>query len=288
MTTSGQTAPGPPVDEPRPTIEFLHGFGAFMIAMLLIGIVMIAFGLRVDFTPIFWSGIALGISLVAATQFLPLRVGRALAHFFETIGLWLFAFAVYLWLLGPGLLAYLLSKKIIEYLPYTLQLVTLLIWLVALAAVATVMYSRSLRAKAQAWWEARAPAALQLTKPGQEIPAWGVIILYVNFVFIAMGGFAAFALILNDPASPRFLPGSRPGVDHGALADFFGWHLLDAIPVVKATETLQWEVPLTYTGPVASCLLLTFKVMVIVPVIRGIGRYLKDDDDKAAPKAKSD
>lgn len=288
MTAPDQTVSKSSVGDTRPAIEALHGFGAFMVALVLIGLVMIAFGLPIAYKTIFFSALALGISLAAATQFLPLRVGRGMAHFLEVVGLGVFGPVATFWLLAPGFLAYMLSKKIIEYLPYKLQLVILLIWLVALAGGSVLMYSRSLRAKAQAWWERSAPDALQITRPGQELPEWGAVILYLNFVFIAMGGFAAFALILHEPANAIFQPGSREEVTHGALADFFGWHLLDAIPVIKATETLQWEVPLTYTGPVASWLLLAFKVMVIVPALRGIGRYLKDEDKDKEEKPRGD
>lgn len=67
-------------------------------------------------------------------------------------------------------------------------------------------------------------------------------------------------------------------MSHGSFADFFLWHLLDAIPGLKVNETIRWTAPLTYERAGAGWLLLLFKVMVIVPAVAGIGRYLKDED----------
>jgi hypothetical protein len=68
------------------------------------------------------------------------------------------------------------------------------------------------------------------------------------------------------------------------LADLFLWHLLDAIPGLKVNETIRWAAPLTYERAGAGWLVLLFKVMVIVPVVSGIGRYLKDEDEKTVAR----
>jgi hypothetical protein len=74
-------------------------------------------------------------------------------------------------------------------------------------------------------------------------------------------------------------------VEHGTLADFLLWHVLDAIPGLKVPETIKWEAPLTYERASAGWLLLLFKVMVIVPVVSGIGHYLTEEDDEPDTKS---
>jgi hypothetical protein len=100
-----------------------------------------------------------------------------------------------------------------------------------------------------------------------------------------MACFGGLAFMLHDPATPLFLPAARSEVNQGALGDFLLWHLLDAIPGLKVPETIKWAAPLTYERAGAGWLLLLFKVMVIVPVLSGIGHYIKEEGmpDKGMP-----
>ena len=94
-----------------------------------------------------------------------------------------------------------------------------------------------------------------------------------------MGCFAGMAFLLHGLTPPLFLPATRP-VEHGSLADFLLWQLLDAVPGLKVPETLRWPAPLTYERGAAGWLVLLFKIMVIVPVVSGIGHYLKDEEPR--------
>jgi hypothetical protein len=115
----------------------------------------------------------------------------------------------------------------------------------------------------------------------------GAIALYVNFVFIAAGCFAALAFMLNDQdGRPLFLPGAQKEVNHGTLADYLLWHVLDAIPGLKVPGTIKWAAPLSYERSGAGWLLLLFKVIVIIPVISGIGHYLREEGTAAADDEK--
>ncbi len=111
------------------------------------------------------------------------------------------------------------------------------------------------------------------------------MVLYINFMVVAMGCYASVAFLLHGLTPPLFLPKARP-VDHGSLADFLLWHVLDAIPGLKVPETIKWEAPLTYERAGAGWLLLLFKVMVIVPVVSGIAHYLNDDEDEQGVASK--
>jgi hypothetical protein len=173
-----------------------------------------------------------------------------------------------------------LSKRLAESMPRSVQMAALLVWLLALGAISLLLYSGELRRAARDWLERVGGFRLRSDSPGR-LPVWGAVALYINFVLIAMGCFSAFALLLHGSGPPLFAPGSNAEVSHGSLADFFLWHLLDAIPGLKVPETIHWKAPLTYERPSAGWLLLLFKVMVIVPAVAGIGRYLKDEEPPA-------
>jgi hypothetical protein len=184
--------------------------------------------------------------------------------------------------LMPGAIAYTFSRTVVETFPRWLQAVTLLGWVLLLAVVSAFLYSRALRRATHAWFQTQAPERVRKFSPPERVPALGAIALYINFVFIAMGCVAAIAFLLHGLTPPLFIPAARQ-VDHGALADFLLWQLLDAIPGLKVPDTLRWAAPLTYERAGAGWLVLLFKVMVIVPVVSGIGLYLKDDE--GAPPA---
>jgi hypothetical protein len=179
--------------------------------------------------------------------------------------------------LMPGGIAYTFSKTIVETFPRWLQVVALLAWFLLLLAISLLLYSRSIRRAVRRWLDTGAPEWLRDAVPNDRMTVWLAIALYVNFVFIAAGCFASIAYFIHSMA-PLFQPTGRHAVEHGTLADFLLWHLLDAIPGLKVPETIKWEAPLTYQHAGAGWLVLLFKVMVIVPVVSGIGHYLRDEN----------
>jgi hypothetical protein len=260
--------------EQGPKVQEVHWFGAVVLGLLASVIVRLTAGTGV-LASYGWIGLA--GALILGMRLLPDRAGwplRILCYGFGFLGGAIFAG---LMLLAPGATAYTFSKTVVETFPRWLQMLTLLGWLVALAATSVLLHSRALRRQAGDRLGAWAPALLRLVSFARQMPAWGAVALYINFVLIAMGCFAGLAFMLHDPAQPLFLPGARSEVSHGTLADYLLWHLLDAIPGVKVPETIRWSAPLTYERPGAGWLLLLFKVMVIMPVVSGIGRYLKDE-----------
>jgi hypothetical protein len=220
--------------------------------------------------------IVITVALIAAMQFLPTRVARPIALVCRPLGYLGWSLLAGLILLGPGMMAYGFSRTVVETFPRWLQVVTLLVWFLLLVAVSLLLYSRALRQRAGEWLRTEAPAWMRLFSPPERVEVWGAIALYINFVIIAMGCFAGIAFLLHGLTPPLFLPAARP-VEHGSLADFLLWQLLDAIPGLKVPETLRWPSPLTYERGAAGWLVLLFKIMVIVPAVSGIGHYLKDD-----------
>lgn len=47
------------------------------------------------------------------------------------------------------------------------------------------------------------------------------------------------------------------------------WHLLDAVPSLKVPDTLNWKLRVKLTDTWSGAILLMFKVLVLVPVVRG-------------------
>jgi hypothetical protein len=263
--------------DPEPRLNFLRAYGALVPALLVGSIVGIAIQ---DADRVLYITAGVFALLLAALHFLPARAARPLADGFEGLGE--FAFGGFLFLLFqvPGIGAYVFSRYVIETFPPGVQLAIMLLWLLALGAASLLMYSRPLwrkfRQRVEDWLNVR----FRVDSESGRLPVWVAVALYIDFVLIAMGGFAAFASILHASGPPLFLPGARAEVSHGVLADLFLWHLLDAIPGLKVNETIRWAAPLTYERAAAGWLVLLFKVVVIVPVVSGIGRYLKDEDEK--------
>jgi hypothetical protein len=128
-----------------------------------------------------------------------------LAAGYAGIGLFCFALVLFFALHAPGLLAYMLSKRLVESMPPGVQMATLFLWLLALAAVSVLLYSRDLRRRARAWLGRRSPVRVRLGPPGR-LPLWGAVALCINFVLIAMGCFAAFGFLRTPPLRRCFSP----------------------------------------------------------------------------------
>jgi hypothetical protein len=227
-----------------------------------------------------WAWIVIAVALVVGMRHLPAPIAGPIVTVCRALGYVVGAILMGLLLLGPGALAYGFSRTVVETFPRWLQVATLLVWFLLLVAVSLLLYSRALRHRTGEWLRTDAPKWLRVFSPPERLEVWGAIALYINFVVIAMGCFAGIAFLLHGLTPPLFLPAARP-VEHGSLADFLLWQLLDAIPGLNVTETLRWPAPLTYERGGAGWLVLLFKIMVIVPVVSGIGHYLKDEPSAA-------
>ncbi|HTK92832.1 MAG TPA: hypothetical protein VL948_21550 [Verrucomicrobiae bacterium] len=222
-----------------------------------------------------WVGII--FLLVLGMKLLPARLAQPLTLVCHRVGTVVWGIAMAFFLLAPGALAYTFSTWVVETLPRWLQVGILVVWVLLLAGVSVLLYSRSLREQCRQWLAQHPNPVVQAFSWRKRVPALGAVALYINFMVVAMGCFASVAFLLHGLTPPLFLPKARP-VDHGSLADFLLWHVLDAIPGLKVPETIKWEAPLTYERVGAGWLLLLFKVMVIVPVVSGIAHYLNDEE----------
>jgi len=88
-----------------------------------------------------------------------------------------------------------------------------------------------------------------------------------NLMWIAIFFFSSVTYLLVQSGVLRWSEPAGLEVTSDAVADFYFWHFLDAVPVFKITDTLLWKEPLTYNNGWVGFLLLLFKIIVISPTI---------------------
>jgi hypothetical protein len=85
---------------------------------------------------------------------------------------------------------------------------------------------------------------------------------------VATAGFASLSALLVVrgviPTAGKPLPTLDPA---WAMFSYYGWHLLDSVPVLDITNTLRWAEPYQFTDRWSSSLLLAYKLLVILPFL---------------------
>jgi hypothetical protein len=77
---------------------------------------------------------------------------------------------------------------------------------------------------------------------------------------------------------------SEPGRLYQA-GELYLWHLVNALPIIEATDTLNWEEPVARYSGVTGALLLLYKALVLAPGVFAAGHAWKN---RNAAAAKSD
>lgn len=94
----------------------------------------------------------------------------------------------------------------------------------------------------------------------------GLFFSSVTYVLLNHG-----VLRLDRPSVEVSADGSKQSpaeISDGNIKDFYAWHFVQGIPLLRINETLRWSEPLTYKEGWVGPVLLLFKLMVILPVIR--------------------
>ena len=132
--------------EPDENADFLLLlYGTLMAAVLAGGIAAVA-----TQDPRFAKIVAnaVGVLLLAVWLVLPTRAFQPLAAGYTAVVTLVFALVGFVLLHLPGIYAYMLSKRLVESVPRSIQMGALLLWLLALGAVSLLLYSRGLRRRA--------------------------------------------------------------------------------------------------------------------------------------------
>ncbi len=246
-------------------IAFSSALGGFLTGLLLTwGNIRVAASIAV---------VAATITLIAVLSDRYPRFNRVVDGFFA---LWERVMPLLLSIAGPVGLAYWLVRGGLFAMPLWLQATVLAIWGLALGGMLWIL----------AWPEARKDSFTWLT----DLHAWAPFLYAFNLAAIASVFFAACAtLAVEAGVAALRLPAGTGATDpaslHGRLMDFFVWHFLDAIPILKINEALQWKLPLEYDGWPLGVLLIAFKLVVIGPTIAAFVLYWKEGRRTKAARA---
>lgn len=187
----------------------------------------------------------------------------------------LFARADYVfWLILQGLFAILLllaftsvAYKSVQYssehFPQWLHLVVLSLFAVVLAYLVYLIATEENRlsglARIKLWFG-----------------PWGLLVLPFVILIVAGSVFASFTLFLHKHGWVILEPCAGRPVAEGSLLDFYMWHFLKLIPLLKINETLKWNEPLCYAQARIGFLILLFQGFVVLPSINAIRFYWKN------------
>ena len=119
---------------------------------------------------------------------------------------------------------------------------------------------------------------------------WAPFLCAFTLLYVATGFFGSVTYLLVKNNLLPWTPADQK-ITADQIADFYLWHFVDAIPVLKVNSTLLWEQPLTYDNGGIGFLLLLFKIVVISPVIASffwyrqfVAKEKKKEESKGAPQ----
>jgi hypothetical protein len=196
-----------------------------------------------------------------------------LGAIYDKLGTWIdkgfmIALRAYLLFFGWMLIAFLpavvilkLNRRIVTF-PRTFQVLIFIGWGVLLAVMVWVVATERRRLQFFGWLE---------TKIGRFTPlAYSFNLLMIAMIF--------FASITYVSAHDRFLPvkSNQTAVTVDSLHDFYLWHFVDAVPLLRVTDTIGWQKPMNYEGHLVGWILLLFKLAVIIPVIASFTSYWRN------------
>ena len=114
----------------------------------------------------------------------------------------------------------------------------------------------------------------------QGIGGLAPVIYSINVLMVAVIFFSSVTYVLASHGHLTLTSRTGQPVALASLLDFYVWHFLEAIPLLKVNQTLRWEEPWTYDSASVGWILLLFKLVVIVPVI---GAFLGYWNRRTAP-----
>ena len=103
----------------------------------------------------------------------------------------------------------------------------------------------------------------------------GLIVLPSLTLVVAASVFASVTLVLYRHGYVALQECTGRPVTEGSLLDFYMWHFLKLVPLVKLTEVLKIGEPLCYTQKRIGLLILLFQALVVLPSINTVLYYWK-------------
>ncbi len=145
------------------------------------------------------------------------------------------------------------------------QLIVFTVWGVLLTAAVLLIATKS----------NRDVVLRKLGKFGVGMPiAYSLMVLILALEF-----FSSVTFVLSDSGIVTLIHpcDCEEAITTGRVTDFFLWHFLESIPVLKVNETIKWTAPLIYYSAGVGWIVLLFKAGVTLPVIAAFTWYWKQD-----------
>lgn len=147
-------------------------------------------------------------------------------------------------------------------LPRIFQIVIFIVWAMLLSFAIWQVATEQKRLRLFGWLEDRI---------GRFTP----VAYSFNLLMVAMIFFASITYLLAHNRISRSQLVNQP-VTVDSIQDFYLWHFIEAVPLLKVNETIGWKTPMKYEGHLVGWILLSFKLAVIIPVIACFASYWKN------------
>jgi hypothetical protein len=205
-----------------------------------------------------WTAVMVGIGVLGVIypSVVPM-FERALTQYF------MFCFWMFV-CFSPATLAIWIARKIEQQSSLSVQIAAFVIW-ACLLGCATLFLAT----------EERRKRLFEFLKPAGALAP---VAYAANVLLLALPLFGSLTRVLLARGAIH-LTG-----DPQRAMDFYLWHFLSDVPLLKINETLLWEQPLVYHEARVGWLLLVFKLLVIIPVIAAFRGYWKYTHTKSTPQ----
>jgi len=192
---------------------------------------------------------------------------KTIKRYFTTVLQGLFA----LWVISVLIAVFYKGVDLSEkYLPETAHLFVLALYVIGLALciylMATDEKRRKETARIRVWFGPR-----------------GMLVLPCLTLVTAAAVFGSITLSLHRHGLVSFQACAGRPVAAGSLTDFYMWHFMKLVPLVKINEVLKLSEPLCYSQKRVGFLILLFQALVVIPSINTVLYYWKNRHVLTAP-----
>ena len=111
----------------------------------------------------------------------------------------------------------------------------------------------------------------------------GMLVLPTLTLLTAAPVFASITLSLHRHGKVILQECTGRAVDAGSLTDFYMWHFLKLVPLVKINDVMKLGEPLCYSQRRVGLLILIFQALVVLPSLNTVLYYWKHRRELAAP-----
>jgi hypothetical protein len=149
-------------------------------------------------------------------------------------------------------------------------------WAVELVLLACLFVIAAWAVRVGSFWQRWLPWL-----PRKET-AFTVLLDACRSLFMLTAMFAALSAVLHAHGWLTTEPSGNQEASVWTALAYYGWNFLDSVPVLAVPKTLNWSLATTFTDHASGALLLTYKLLVILPVV-GVVLELLQRRNRRAP-----